>query len=131
MVPPLPISAPEAATDGYFYDPKGRRDPFQSMVQLLMRMRERSELPPLQRVELSDLKLLGIIWGGYGYYGLIQTPDGKGYTVKEGTLLGTNSGIIKSITEKQLIVSEPTIDMSGKTTTREIEILLRSKEGVK
>jgi type IV pilus assembly protein PilP len=130
-VPPLPLAAPETAADGYFYDPKGRREPFQSMVQLIKKMKEGSELPPLQRVEISDMKLLGIIWGGYGYFGLIQTPDGKGYTVKEGTLLGTNGGVIKAITDKQLIVAEPTIDIAGKKTTREIEILLRAKEGIK
>ena len=77
------------------------------------------------------MKLLGIIWGGYGYYGLVQTPDGKGYTVKEGTLLGTNSGVITTISDKQLVVSEPTIDITGKKATREIEILLRSKEAIK
>ncbi len=87
-----------------------------------------SQMPPLQRAQISDMKLLGIMWGGYGYYGLIQTPDGKGYTVKEGMLLGTNNGVIKTITDKAIIVSEPTIDFAGRKSTKEVEILLRPKE---
>jgi len=74
------------------------------------------------------MKLVGIISGGYGYYALIQTPDGKGYTVRDGTLMGTNNGVIKSITEKRIIISEPSIDVNGKKTTREVELLQRLKE---
>ena len=90
----------------------------------------RADLPPLQRIEISDMKLMGIVWAGNEYYGLLQTPDGKGYTVREGMLVGTNNGVVKSISEKRIVVSEPTLDFSGKKTTREIEILQRPKEGV-
>ncbi len=133
---PKPVTAPAVAPPppsveepaGYTYDPKSRREPFQSLVSLLKSEQTRSELPSLQRVPLSDLKLLGIVWGGYGYYGVVRTPDGKGYTVKEGMLMGTNKGVISKITEKAVIVSEPSIDITGKTRTKEIEILLRPKE---
>ena len=127
----IPPSAPEMPSDGYSYDPKSRRDPFQSMVQLIKIAKAQSELPPLQRIEINDLKLLGIIWGGYGYFGLVQTPDGKGYTVKEGMLVGPNNGVIKSVSENRIIVAEPTIDINGKKTRKEIEIPLRTKEGIK
>ena len=118
-----------AVTDGYSYDPQGRRDPFQSMAKLLKLSQSRAELPPLQRLELSDVKLIGIVSDASGYYGLIQTPDGKGYTVRVGTLMGTNNGSIKSIAEQRIVVAEPTIDITGKMTSRDIEILQRPKEG--
>ena len=117
-------------TDGYSYDPKGRRDPFQSMVKLLKLSQSRGELPPLQRLELSDVKLIGIVSDASGYYGLIQTPDGKGYTVRVGTPMGTNNGTIKSISEQRVVVAEPAIDTTGKMTTRDVEILQRPKEGI-
>ncbi len=121
--------APAAAsTDGYSYDPKSRRDPFQSLTKMIKSASLQSQMPPLQRVQISDMKLLGIMWGGYGYYGLVQTPDGKGYTVKEGMLLGTNNGIIKTITDKAIIVSEPTVDIAGRKSTKEVELLLRPRE---
>ena len=116
------------AVDGYTYDPKSRREPFQSLTRLVKIDKTRLEMPPLQRVQLSDLKLLGIMWGGYGYYGLVRTPDGKGYTVKEGMLMGTNNGVISAITDKAVIVSEPSIDIAGNKSTKDVEILLRPKE---
>ena len=125
----LPAPTPDPAPDAYSYDPKSRREPFQSMVQMIKTAKAQSEMPPLQRFEISDIKLVGVIWGGYGYYGLIQTPDGKGYTVKEGMLMGTKNGTIKSISATRILVSEPTIEVTGKKSTRESEILLRSKEG--
>ncbi len=130
ITPPLPPPPADATGDGFTYDPKSRRDPFQSIIKMIKNERARAELPPLQRFELRDLKLLGIIWGGYGYHAMVQTPDGKGYTVKEGTLVGINSGVIKGISEKRIVVSEPTVDFAGKKTTREVEILLRPNEGI-
>ena len=133
-VPSTPVAAaaptpPLAeAVEGYTYDPKSRREPFQSLTRLVKIDKTRLEMPPLQRVQISDLKLLGIMWGGYGYYGLIRTPDGKGYTVKEGMLMGTNNGVISAITDKAVIVSEPSIDISGNKSTKDVEILLRPKE---
>ena len=127
----LPSGAEGRSTaDVYSYDPKGRRDPFRSMAHLIKLARASAELPPLQRFALSDLKLLGIVWGGYGYHGLIQTPDGKGYTVKQGTRMGTNHGTITSITAHRIVVSEPAIDFTGQKTAREVEILLRPTEGI-
>ena len=119
---------PVDSAEGYSYDPKSRRDPFQSLTKMIKTASLQSQMPPLQRVQISDMKLLGIMWGGYGYFGLIQTPDGKGYTVKEGMLLGTNNGVIKTITDKAIIVAEPTIDIAGRKSTKEVEILLRPRE---
>ncbi|TAL09886.1 MAG: hypothetical protein EPO02_08980 [Nitrospirae bacterium] len=116
------------AGEGYTYDPKSRRDPFQSLTRLVKVDKTRAEMPPLQRVQISDLKLLGIMWGGYGYYALVQTPDGKGYTVKEGMLMGTNNGVITTITDRAIIVSEPSIDITGNKSTKDVELLLRPKE---
>ena len=124
-VPTPPLAE---AVDGYTYDPKSRREPFQSLARLVKIVKKGEEVPPLQLVQISDLKLLGIIWGGYGYHGLVRTPDGKGYTVKEGMLMGTNNGVISAITDKAVIVSEPSIDITGNKITKDVEILLRPKE---
>jgi type IV pilus assembly protein PilP len=124
-----PTGLPAPLVDGYTYDPQSRRDPFQSMVKLLKLNQAKGELPPLQRLELNDVKLIGIVSDASGYYGLIQTPDGKGYTVRVGTLMGTNNGTIKTISEQRIVVAEPIIGITGKMTTRDVEILHRPKEG--
>ena len=133
-IPTPPVVSPAKVADvigteeGYTYDPKSRRDPFQSLARLVKVDKTRAEMPPLQRVQISDLKLLGIMWGGYGYYALVQTPDGKGYTVKEGMLMGSNNGVIATITDRAIIVSEPSIDITGQKSTKDVELLLRPKE---
>src|SRR5437879_7378468 len=119
---------PMDSAEGYSYDAKSRRDPLQSLTKMIKSASLQSQMHTLQRVQISDMKLLGIMWGGYGYFGLIQTPEGKGYTVKEGMLLGTNNGVIKTITDKAIIVAEPTLDIAGRKSTKEVEILLRPRE---
>jgi len=124
---PATPPAVDALSD-YTYDPKSRRDPFQSLANLLKGDHARAELPPLQRVPLSDLKLQGIMWGASGYYGSLRMPDGKSYTVKEGMRIGMNNGVIAMIRKHAIIVSEPSLDLAGNPTTKEIEILLRPQE---
>ena len=45
----------------YVYDPTGKRDPFRSAI-LGESLRGKEILPPLQRREISELKLIGIVW---------------------------------------------------------------------
>src|SRR5207244_2458328 len=59
---------PVDSAEGYSYDPKSRRDPFQSLTKMIKTASLQSQMPPLQRVQISDMKLLGIMWGGYGYF---------------------------------------------------------------
>ncbi|TKB74758.1 MAG: hypothetical protein E8D45_08180 [Nitrospira sp.] len=115
--------------NGYSYAPGGRRDPFAVM---LPRGGEPKEdlrnLPPLQRVSLSELSLIGIIWGGFGYTAMVQTSDGKGYTVRPGTRLGSNSGVADSITTSAIVIHERLTDVYGNKQTREIVMRLHPKE---
>lgn len=134
--PPQP-GMPQLEGDGtaglggvFTYDPAGRRDPFAPILQ----QRPGSEtsdanLPPLQRVTLTELNLIGIVWGAYGYTALIQTPDGKGYTVRRGTRIGLNNGIVSAVTERGIIVQERFTDIYGKKQEREYVKLLHVKEG--
>ena len=114
---------------GYSYAPGGRRDPFAVM---LPRGGEPKEdlrnLPPLQRVSLSELNLIGIIWGGFGYTAMVQTSDGKGYTVRPGTRLGSNSGVVDAITTSAIVIHERLTDVYGNKQTREIVMRLHPKE---
>src|SRR5438093_11210977 len=81
---------PADSVEGYSYDPKSRRDPFQSLTKVIKTASLQSQMPPLQRVQISDMKLLGIMWGGYAYIGRNQTLDVKRYTVEECMLEGSN-----------------------------------------
>ncbi len=118
-----------AAGSGMGYDPSGRRDPFAPVVQELQPGKTDPNLPPLQRVTLTELNLIAIVWGSYGYTAMVQTPEGHGYTVRRGTRIGQNNGIVSAITERGIIVQERFTDVYGKKQEREYVKLLHPKEG--
>ncbi len=92
--------------------------------------RSLENLPPLQRSTIEDLRLIGIIWGEKGYSAMIQTPDGKGYTIRRGTLIGPNRGKVKKITKRYVSVEERYTDIFGERKTRVVEMDLHpQKEG--
>lgn len=112
------------------YDPAGRRDPFAPVLSQLAPGQIDPTLPPLQRVGLTDMNLIAVIWGAYGYTAMVQTPDGNGYTVRKGTRMGPNNGVVSAITEKGIIVQERFTDVYGRKQEREYVKLLHSKEGL-
>lgn len=112
------------------YDPAGRRDPFAPVLSQLAPGQADPTLPPLQRVNLTDMNLIAIIWGAYGYTAMVQTPDGNGYTVRKGTRVGPNSGVVSAVTEKGIIVQERFTDVYGRKQEREYVKLLHPKEGL-
>jgi type IV pilus assembly protein PilP len=124
MSPELPVS-----NNAIGYDPSGRRDPFAPVVQELQPGKADPNLPPLQRVTLTELNLVAIVWGAYGYTAMVQTPEGHGYTVRRGTRIGQNNGVVSAITERGIIVQERFTDVYGKKQEREYVKLLHPKEG--
>lgn len=127
-----PVSYPAQLPDsgnGFGYDPSGRRDPFAPVVQQLQPGKMDANLPPLQRVSLTELNLIAIVWGAYGYTAMVQTPEGYGYAVRRGTRLGQNNGVVSAITERGIIVQERFTDVYGKKQEREHVKLLHPKEG--
>lgn len=121
-VPPQPVA--------FTYSAEGRRDPFRSILVIEQTGGALESLPPLQRAQIEELKLIAIVWGGFGYSAMLETPDGKGYTVRVGTLVGPNSGVIRRITERVLMIDEKYTDIFGERKTREVKLDLHpQKEG--
>jgi type IV pilus assembly protein PilP len=124
------LAASEPAVPGeYSYNPSGRRDPFAIVLRDPKMGEENQSLPPLQQLSLTELNLIGIVWGGFGYSAMVQAPDGKGYTVRQGTRVGPNGGAVSSITENAIVVQERFTDVYGNKQVREYVKLLHAKEG--
>ncbi|HJR75957.1 MAG TPA: pilus assembly protein PilP [Nitrospiraceae bacterium] len=115
---------------GLLYDPSGRRDPFAPIMENGLQAQSDAVLPPLQRVGLTELSLIGIVWGAYGYTAMVQTPDGKGYSIRRGTRVGPNNGVVSSITDRGIIVQERFTDVYGNKQEREYVKLLHAKEDI-
>ncbi len=133
---PAPLAGAADTMPGAFpppvggYDPAGRRDPFAPVLSQLAPGQMDPTLPPLQRVGLTDMNLIAIIWGAYGYTAMVQTPDGNGYSVRKGTRIGPNAGVVSAVTEKGIIVQERFTDVYGRKQEREYVKLLHPKEGL-
>ncbi len=116
-----------------FYNPEGKLDPFASLYKeksaavstgLKLPQEPRRPLTPLEKVDLSQLKLVAIIRALSGNIALVEEASGKGYVIKKGTYIGTRSGKVGKILPDRIIVEEESEDFSGKVSVREIEVKL-------
>jgi type IV pilus assembly protein PilP len=79
---------------------------------------------------VAELTVIGIVWDKFGYVAMVQTPDGKGYTVRPGTRIGNNNGVVRSITDKAVIIEERFTDIYGKKQVRVYTKPLRVEESL-
>ena len=112
----------------YSYAPAGRRDPFTPIIIKEEKKAMIGAKTPLERFPISEVKLTGIVWGGLGYHAMLEGPDGKGYFVRKGMVLGPNRGVIKKITDRAMIVVETYKDPSGGENKKEIVVELSKKQ---
>lgn len=133
--PPPPKAAAEekkaAAPAAPVYSPEGRRDPFVSFAKNEAEKvkDERSSLPPLQRYELGELKMVGVIWGKRGAKALVEDAEGKGYTVQVGDRIGRSGGVVSKIDERQITVREEFPGAGGRKVSRESTLQLTTAGG--
>ncbi len=118
------------------YDPRGKIDPFEPLfkeekVVTASKTKRKKRIPrtPLERIDLSQLKLVGIILAASGNRALVEEASGKGYVIKNGTFIGTNGGKIISIQKETVTVEEEFEDFSGKLLIRKRELKLPKPPG--
>ena len=139
--PPAPAASPDADPalaagpvagfmDPFDYDPRGRRDPFvqPSVERPLAPGGAHGPMLPLQRFDLGELKLTGVIWDVKRPRALIETPDKTTHVVGLNAKLGPKNGYIATIREGEIVVVE-TEDQNGKlsSTSTVVKITTGSK----
>jgi len=112
----------------YSYNPVGKPDPFKPFIQLVSREGLRKAVTPLQKFDISQLKLVAIISTSHGNVALVEDATGKGYVLKKGMWIGKNDGKVTSILRDKVIVEEVYQDIFGQTKTSEISLLLHKVE---
>lgn len=123
----------EAVETVFNYEPEGLRDPFQPFIKLETKKKVRPQVfvpkTPLQRYATEELHLVGIIWGGKGRSrALIEDPEGKGYVVGTGTLVGDRGGKIVRIETQEAVVEERAVDLFGEENVKVVRMTLRKPE---
>ena len=107
------------------YSPAGQRDPFRPMtLKTKVRQRARESLSPLERYEIGQLKLVGIIWDVKEPKAMVEDATGLGYIVKPGTPIGPNEGKVKAIKPTEVVIEESYIDFYGAKKSREVGMKL-------
>ena len=117
-----------------FYTRKGRIDPFEPFLRApepetsadtQAELNRRVPRTPLEKIDLSQLKLTGVLRAEGKTRALVQEVSGKGYIVDEGTYIGNKGGQVSKILKDRIMVSEKALDVFGKITVLERELKLQ------
>ena len=121
-------------TDSYTYKIEGRIDPFASIFSTFAdqndeKKEKRIPLTPIEKVDLSQLKLVGIIFAPRGNKALVEDASGQGFIIKKGTGIGINSGRVIKILKGRVVVEEEAESILGKTSLVKRELKLQKPPG--
>lgn len=122
----------KAVAEVYTYDAKGRRDPFLSIIEASKREREaekkKKRLKPSEAYDAADVRVIAIAQDKNRYYAMIQLPDKKYFTVREGMSLGIYGGKVIKISATFVVVREFIKGFKGEITPRDTILRLRQEE---
>lgn len=118
------------------YNPRGKIEPFQPLLNekgapaRVKRPKRKARVPrtPLERLSLSQLKLVGIILSPEGNKALLEDASGKGWVISKGSYLGPNSGKVVAIEKDRVIVAEEVEDATGNVTVQRKELRLHKNQ---
>jgi type IV pilus assembly protein PilP len=129
-----PPSAPETLAPPpprYVYDQSGRRDPFEPLTTVKKPIAQQdAPLTPLEKFDLGQLRLIGVIIGMGEPRAMVIAPDGKSYILKKGIKVGKNNGRVVGIKGDAVLVEERYYDFSGEIRKSVESIQLPKREGV-
>lgn len=125
----LEADTSDDADQDYRYDPTGKPDPFKSFLKQVQLVKDAAALSPLERFDLSQLTITGIIWSTKRPRALVEDPTGKGYIVGVGAGIGKNQGRIVRIEDNRVVVKETYVDFHHKATSKEVDLYLYERHG--
>jgi len=102
----------------------GRRDPFRPFTLDLQHAEAQEDEPqsPLQRYEIAQLKLTGLVLDMRPPRAMLQDNSGMGYIVTPGTPIGRRKGVVKSIEPGRLVVEEIVLDYYGRQQPHQVVV---------
>jgi type IV pilus assembly protein PilP len=106
-----------------------RRDPFRPFT-LDLRPKETTEefLTPLQRYELQQLQVVGVLLDLEPPRAMVQDSSGMGYIVTPGTLIGRRRGVVTDIQPRQIVVEETYVDFYGREQVKKVVLEMPEDE---
>ncbi len=134
LEPDLPES--ESLSDvADHYDASGKIDPFKALIQDIpetveaaIEKKPERLLTPLEKIELSQIRLVAVIITEKKRIAMVEEASGKGYEVGVGTYIGRRDGVITQIKDSSIIVKEPVRDFKGRLSERIQEIKIHKND---
>jgi len=118
------LDAAIAAQGDFVYNPIGKRDPFRSFLGDGGKIEDETPRTPLQRYEIDEYSLVGIIWGIDRPRALVEDPDEIGHVMEIGTYIGKNWGKVTQITSTEVVVTEEYQTIDGELVVNPIRLTL-------
>ena len=112
--------------DAYTYEPAGKRDPFRSLTE--SRDWEITKKVGLERFDISELKLTGIVVGVLGRFAMIEAPDLLTYFVSVDGSIGMNNGKVVRVDDSSIVVEEAYTDDFGNSAIRQVILALEEAD---
>ncbi len=78
----------------------------------------------LEEFPLESLKMVGYVFKAKVGYAVVRAPDKKLYQVKAGNYLGMNFGLIKKLTDTEIVIKEVVQDSTGDWSERSSSLQL-------
>lgn len=120
----LPKKTSEAPAAAPALKPNSR-DPFRpTTLRTKVNSPARANLSPLERLDLGQLKIVGIVWDIREPRAMVEDAAGLGYVVKIGTPIGNNDGKVKAIRRDHVVVEESYEDAYGARKRRDVSMKL-------
>jgi Tfp pilus assembly protein PilP len=111
----------------YEYNAKGRRDPFATLIVKAETERKKGGIP-LENYGVNEFKLTAVLWSKSGFYALVSAPDGKSFTLRQGTTIGLHGGKVDKIRKDSVIIKEFLKDYRGRVNPNYTVLKLRREE---
>ena len=123
----------KVGAEAYSYSPQGRRDPFLSIIEASKKEKEsekkKKSLKPSEMYDIAEIKVIAIAKDKNRSYAMVQLPDKKYFTVKEGMTLGLYNGKVIRIDAGSVVVREYLKDYKGEVQPKDTILRLRKEEG--
>ena len=119
-----------AESQGFTYNPEGRRDPFVSLLRRGLDSRNTGpKMAGLGGLGTSEVSLRGVLTSDGDFVGILQGIDTKNYIVRVGDKL--SDGTIRSISKDSMVILQQINDPLSLEKQREVRKLLRQTEEAK
>jgi type IV pilus assembly protein PilP len=108
------------------YDPAQHRDPFEPPT--VRAENAETARTPLEKYEVGQLKLVGVVWGPESSRAMVEDSAGLGYIVFQGTPIGSNGGFVRDIEPTRVLIEESSTNFYGETEPREVVLELPQED---